>query len=114
DIVNANMLSGRTEADAAEILEDLKEKQERAKETANQVEKILEGARTAAAEIGVSQQAIHFKEVADSYKLQSLRWAVALLIFVVVGFLYGVYLLPYQMNAIPDGASKCKTCSTDL
>ena len=102
DITNANMLSGRSERDAAEILEDLKEKHELVKETASQVDHILESARKAAAEVGVSQQASHFKAVADSYATQSRRWGIALLILVVGGLAYGVLVLPNQMNAIPE------------
>jgi len=101
DIVKANMLSGRTEVDAAKILEDLKEKEERANETAKQLEKILESARTAAGELGVSQQAIHFKHVADSYKQQSWAWLTIMVIAIGFGFGYGLYYLPYHLDTLP-------------
>ncbi|WP_428273506.1 hypothetical protein [Candidatus Palauibacter sp.] len=40
----------------------------------NDIQQVLAAARTAAAEVGVSQQAIHFQDAADDHKTDSDRW----------------------------------------
>ncbi len=60
----------------------------------------LEKVRQAAAEAGVAQHAIHFKQEADSYLRQTYWWLGATLVFGIVTVSYAVYSLGYQLHDV--------------
>ena len=58
----------------------------------------LEKVRQAAAEAGVAQHAIHFKQEADSYSKQSYVWLGFTVLLGVVTVAYALYSLGYQLH----------------
>lgn len=58
----------------------------------------LERVRQAAAEAGVAQHAIHFKEEAELHKAQSLYWLIAVAVFAAATVGYALWSLGPQLN----------------
>ncbi len=58
----------------------------------------LDRVRQAAAEAGVAQHAIHFKDEADFHKRQSLLWLFATVIFGIATIVYALYSLGPELN----------------
>jgi len=71
------------------------------------IQQVLAAARTAAAEVGVSQQAIHFQDAADEHKADAKMWqkrtgwASVVLFFVAIFFLFGDNL-GFDAGTIPE------------
>src|SRR5262249_53539926 len=68
-------------AGIATHIEALSEAQRVADSTVKDILKILDDAKKASAEIGIAQQAIHFKKVADTCKYTSWGWGAATVIW---------------------------------
>lgn len=60
----------------------------------------LEKVRQAAAEAGVAQHAIHFKQEADLNRRQSLWWMIAAAVFGAGTIIYAIYSLEFQLHAV--------------
>lgn len=58
----------------------------------------LDRVRQAAAEAGVAQHAIHFKDEAEFHKRQSLYWLVAAIVFASAAIAYALWSLGPQLN----------------
>lgn len=67
----------------------------------------LEKVRQAAAEAGVAQHAIHFKQEAESYQKQSRAWLASAIVFGVIIVLYALWSFGPQLNdvamSVPTG-----------
>ncbi len=82
--------------------------EERMQSALTEIQQILGAARTAAAEVGVSQQAIHFQEAAKEHETESSRWqtrtgwsSVALFVVAVL-FLFAPNLGLLDAESTPD------------
>ncbi len=65
----------------------------------------LEKVRQAAAEAGVAQHAVHFKQEADAHRQGAFAWMAVTVTFAVVAAWYAVHSLAGQLHSIPPDAT---------
>lgn len=96
------------DAQARKVVTDLQkfaeEEKTRQQETTNAMDGILESVRRAAAEVGVAQHAVHFKEEADVHKGAAWKWLTSVVAFGVVAAFYAWWSFGHAPNP-PEGSA---------
>jgi hypothetical protein len=94
------------EANARGIVAEMERAQERQKElfskSQQDINDTLDKVRKAAAEVGVAQHSVHFKEQADEHLKKTRTWLIWTGILAVLTLLFGVYNAYYYISHIQD------------
>ena len=78
--------------------------QDRQKNITSQMQAILESVKKAAAEVGVSQHAIHFRDEALKHRKESLWWLIATIVLALLAGMYSLWSFR-QSLAFPPAAA---------
>jgi hypothetical protein len=78
--------------------------QDKQKNITSDMQAILESVKKAAAEVGVSQHAIHFREEALKHSKESLSWLIAAIILAVVAGMYSLWSFRQSLALAPAAA----------
>ena len=95
-------MSGKARNLINEIEKGKIKQNEQAEQFLSEIKETSEQVRNAAAEIGVAQHAVHFKEQADEHKNNTKKWLIATFFSALCTLAWGVYLAKFYATNITE------------